>query len=250
MLELEGTPSDGAPQVLATGRADVRAIFLSLARRDPDGRDAEYLWWHCFDHRPEQYRLDAIRSSLRLVSTPECRAARAASNERYDATDHVMTYFFRDLSGIGPFADLGAALGAAGRMKTLPSVEFATYALRGAAAAPRIKVGADVLPWWPATGGYLLLESGPGQDTADDAPLLAVAGVAGALQGEAVTVEGGLSNAGPGTRLTYLLLDDDPVAVAKRLRPVLEGRWQAGAEPLLAAPFHVVLPADVTRHLP
>jgi hypothetical protein len=249
MVDLEGTPSDDAAAVLATGRAEVSAIFLSLARRDPGGRDAEYVWWHCFDHRPEQYRLAAIRSSLRLVSTTECRAARAASTERYDATDHVMTYFFRDLSGIGPFADLGAALGAAGRMRALPSVEFATYALRGATAAPRVKVGADVLPWWPATGAYLLLESGG--EAADDAPLLDVAGVAGAFDAEAVVVEGGLSNAEPGTRLTYLLLDDDPVAVAGGIRPELERRWRAtGAEPLFAAPFHVVVHQDVTRHLP
>ena len=146
MLELEGTPSDAAAEVLATGRAEVSAIFLSLASRDPGGRDADYLWWHCFDHRPEQYRLNAIRSSLRLVSTPECRAARAASTERYDATDHVMTYFFADLE-LGPFAALGAALAGAGRMRSLPSVEFATYGVDGAATAPRVKIGADVLPW-------------------------------------------------------------------------------------------------------
>ena len=246
MVDLQGTPSDAADAVLATGRSDIGGMFVSMAGRDPDGRDADYLWWHCYDHRPEQYRLAAIRSSVRLVSTPECRAARAASTERYDATDHVMTYFFADLE-LGPFAALGAALAGAGRMRSLPSVEFATYGVDGAATAPRVKIGADVLPWWPASGVYVLLERGAGSPET----LVDVDGVAGAMWGTAVTVDGGLSNAEPGTGLAYLFLDDDPVAVAERLRPLLEKRWaDVGAEPRFAAPFHVVLAHDVTRHLP
>jgi hypothetical protein len=246
MVDLQGTRSDAEDAVLATGRSDIGGMFVSMAARDPDGRDADYLWWHCFDHRPEQYRLAAIRSSLRLVSTPECRAARAASTERYDATDHVMTYFFAELE-LGPFAALGAALGGAGRMRSLPSVEFATYGVDGAATAARVKIGADVLPWWPASGVYVLLERGAGAPEA----LVDVDGVGGAMWGTAVTVDGGLSNAEAGTKLAYLFLDDDPVAVAERLRPLLEKRWaDSGAEPLFAAPFHVVLAHDVTRHLP
>jgi hypothetical protein len=57
-----------------------------MARRHPEGRDAEYLRWHTLDHRPEQHRIAGVRASLRLVSTPACRAARAYSDERFDAT--------------------------------------------------------------------------------------------------------------------------------------------------------------------
>ena len=57
------------------------------------------------DHRPEQHRLSAVRASLRLVSTPACRAARAVSNARFDAVDHVMTYFFSDVGGMDGFLD-------------------------------------------------------------------------------------------------------------------------------------------------
>src|SRR5882724_9695876 len=156
--ELPGTPSDDAEAVLALGRAPIKLVYVSMSTRHPEGRDAEYLRWHFFDHRPEQYRLDAIRASLRIVSTPECRAARAASDERFDAVDFVMNYFFSDASGLEPFVRLGAELGKVGRIpELLPPVERGIYAFDGIAAAPRVKVGADVLPWWPSTGIYLLV---------------------------------------------------------------------------------------------
>ena len=73
---LTGTPSDEVDEILATGRSGVTTIFVSMSARHPRGADAEYLAWHSLDHRPEQYRLATLRSSVRLVSTPSCRAAR------------------------------------------------------------------------------------------------------------------------------------------------------------------------------
>ena len=58
-MELPGTPSDDVAGVLATGRGDIGTLFVSMARRHPEGRDAEYLRWHTLDHRPEQHRLTA-----------------------------------------------------------------------------------------------------------------------------------------------------------------------------------------------
>jgi hypothetical protein len=94
-MDLKGTPSDQLPDVLATGQTSVRFVFISFSARDPNGRDAEYLEWHTLDHRPEQYRLPELRSSLRLVSTPECRKARAASIGPFDSVDHVMASALR-----------------------------------------------------------------------------------------------------------------------------------------------------------
>jgi hypothetical protein len=37
------TPSDQLPAVLATGTTDIRMIFVSMAARESDGRDAAYL---------------------------------------------------------------------------------------------------------------------------------------------------------------------------------------------------------------
>jgi hypothetical protein len=246
---LPGTPSDDADGVLALGGSVIELAYVSMSARHPEGRDVDYLRWHCFDHRPEQYRLDTIRASLRLVSTPECRAARAASDDRFDATDHVMNYFFSDASGLKPFHDLGRELGKVGRIpELLPAVERGVYAFDGRSAAPEAKVGADVLPWWPATGVYLLVEQG----NASAAPLVGVDGVAGAWWAAAAAdVPEQYSLARAGDQLTYLFLDDDPVTVAGRLRPVLEQRWaDTGAVGLLGAPFHVARADDLGRHLP
>ena len=147
MTHLEGIPSDQLPKVLSTGLTDVQLAFISLSTREPHGRDAEYIEWHSLDHRPEQYRLAGLRNSLRLVSTPACRAVRAASTEVYDAVDHVMTYLFTDVESLVPFADLGGALHEGGRMPLrLPTVEFMTADLAGKVAAPIAVAGSDVIP--------------------------------------------------------------------------------------------------------
>jgi hypothetical protein len=239
--DFAGTPSDDIPEVLDTGRADVTTVFVSLAARDPDGRDAEYIRWHSLDHSPEQHRLGGLRGSLRLVSTPGCRAVRAAGDDRYDAVDHVMTYWFADPATLGPFRALGRALREAGRMPLrLPSVQLAEYRLAGRVAAPRVVVGADVVPWRPAVGVYLLLEQG----VADAARLIEAGGVAGVWW--ATRTENGAV-----TQLTHCFLDDDPVDVAGRLEPLLADRWRTGAvQPLLAAPFLSVVPHEWDRHLP
>ena len=241
MTAFAGTPSDDLPAVLETGRGDVTTVFVSLTAREPDGRDAEYLRWHALDHRPEQHRLAGLRGSLRLVSTPACRAARPAGDDRYDAVDHVMTYWFAGPESLGPFMALGRALREAGRMPLqLPSVEVASYQLAGTAVAPRVVVGADVIPWRPAVGVYLLLESGP----APAGRLTEAEGVAGVwwatrADGESVT------------QMTYCFLDDDPEAVAERLQPLLAERWHgADVRPLLAAPFFSVVPWAWDRYAP
>jgi hypothetical protein len=245
---LPGTPSDEVDDVLAAGRGDIGTLFVSMARRHPDGRDAEYLRWHTLDHRPEQHRLTGVRASLRLVSTPECRAARASSDGRFDAIDHVMTYFFTDQSGLTAFLELSKALGGADRkLPLLPPVERGVYAVQHKSAAPRIKTGADVLPWWPIRGVYLLLESG----ATSPSDLVAVKGVGGVWTAESQAVGARLASAQPGQSVSYCFLDDDPVATAERLRPVLEDRWmRAGVEPLLAAPFYPVVPYEWDRYVP
>ena len=246
-MELPGTPSDEVDGVLATGRGDITTLFVSMATRHPDGADADYLRWHTLDHRPEQHRLSAVRASLRLVSTPACRAARAAGQDRYDAIDHVMTYFFSDPSGLGGFLDLAKALiGAERKLPLLPPVERGVYNVQSKSAAPRVKVGADVLPWWPIFGVYLLLERG-------DAPadrLLDVDGVAGVWSAASLAVDAKMASAKAGQSITYCFLDENPIAVAERLRPALEKRWSDGVEPLIAAPFYTIVPYEWDRYVP
>jgi hypothetical protein len=249
VTELVGTPSDDAPNVLATGRTDVTTIYVSMSSRHPDGRDADYLAWHSLDHRPEQHRLYALRASFRLVSTPACRAARATVDARYDATDHVMTYLFTDVSALPAFNDLNIAMAEVGRSPyLLPTVERAVYRLDGTAAAPRVKVGAEVMPWWPAKGVYLIVERG----AAPPAALVDVPGVGGVWWGGAVPMDPPYATADTaGLQIAYCFLDDEPAAVGERLRPVLESRWtREGVSALLAAPFHTLVDYDWCRYVP
>ena len=247
-MTLPGTPSDQVDGVLAAGRGEIGTLFVSMARRHPEGRDAEYLRWHTLDHRPEQHRLAGVRASLRLVSTPACRAARAHGDAAFDEIDHVMTYFFTDQGGLTPFLELSSALGSADRkLPLLPPVQRGVYAVAHKAAAPRVKIGADVLPWWPSRGVYLLLESGstPPEDVLD------VDGLGGFWSVASQDVDARLASARAGQLLTYCFLDDDPVATAERLRPVLDARWRhGGVEPLLAAPFYPIVPYQWDRYVP
>lgn len=248
---IEPTPSDRAPGVLAQGRTDVQVAVVSMSARHPEGRDAEYLEWHTLDHRPEQHRLPGLRAGLRWVSTPACRAARAASEGDYDAVDHVVAYLFAEPVGaaLDGFFALGAALREAGRMPLrLPPVELAGWELADRGAADGVLVGADVLPWRPMRGIYLLVERG---QTAPPEDLQAVAGVAGAWSfvGSS-TLHPRLAGVA-GVTLTMCFLDDAPPAVAARLAARLARRWERGAiTPLLAAPLEAVAPFAWERALP
>jgi hypothetical protein len=248
MSILVGTPSDDAPAILATGRTDITTLFVSMSARHPEGLDADYLAWHSLDHRPEQHRLGSLRASLRLVSTPACRAARAATSDRYDATDHLMTYLFKDVGGLAPFGELATALAQAGRMPyLLPAVERSVYRLDGSLAAPRIKAGVDVLPWWPARGVYVLIERGEHSPS----ELIDAPGVAGVWWGNSLPESKYATAQEPGLQISYCFLDEDPAGVGLNLRPILETRWSRGPiEPLFAAPFHVLVPYQWDRFVP
>ncbi len=247
-MHLAGTPSESLPDVLATGETSAGFVFLSMSARSPEGRDAEYLEWHSLDHRPEQYRLPELRHSLRLVSTPACRAARAASSEAYDAVDHVMNYLFTDVGAMPGFTALGAALHEGGRMPLrLPSLGYITAGLADRIAAPRAVAGADVIPWRPALGVWLMIEQGH----ASPAALTDLPGVAGVWWYSGVNATGDMPTQCEGLQITYCYLDEDPVAMAPALAAAMQQRWASGeVQGLLAAPFYTVVPFEWGRHLP
>lgn len=253
--ELTGTPSHKLPGVLASGSTDVHWIFASLSSREKDGRDADYLKWHSLDHRPEQFRLRGIRHSLRLVSTPDCRNARAASNGKYDEVDHVMTYFFTRDAAFDQFADLSDALQGDRRPFVLPSVDAGYFALSGKLASTEAVAGADVIPWRPAVGVYLILEQFDPKKGAEGslAPnaLLDIKGIAGIWRHRGSSAPAPNFDDNHGFQLSYCYLDDDPVVVARRIEDALNTRWSnPSIKPLLAAPFYSLVPFEWERYLP
>lgn len=246
-FQLSGTPSDDLPAVLATGATDIRQIFVSLSARESAGRDADYLRWHSLDHRPEQHRLAGLRHSLRVVSTPECRAARAIDTPPYATVDHVMTYFLADSFDTQQFRALSRALAGARRPFRLPSVDSGYFDVAGKVANPAAVAGADVVPWRPMTGVYLILEQG----AVSPAPLSTIAGIAGVWWHAGGPQPMAEFPDNSGLQLTYCFLDADPVAVARDLQRPLRERWAAaGVMPLLAAPFFCVVPFEWDRYLP
>lgn len=247
-MHLEGTPSDQLPGVLATGETSANYVFMSFSTREPEGRDAEYIEWHTLDHRPEQHRLPELRQSLRLVSTPACRAVRAADCAPYDAADHIMNYLFTGPEGIPAFNELGRALHEAGRMPLrLPSVVQLTADLAGKSASPQAVAGADVIPWRPSVGVYLIIEQG----NATPASLIDVAGVAGVWWYIGNKAPAPYDTDARNLQISYCYLDKDPVEVAQALKPAMLSRWKSeGITGLLAAPFYCIVPYEWERHLP
>jgi hypothetical protein len=158
-----------------------------------------------------------------------------------------MTYLFSDPAAVKSGVALSEALRKQGRMPySLPAIERGEYHWEGMKAAPRIKIGADVLPWWPARGIYMLLERGVA--VADD--LVAVPGVGGAWWASNGSRSTSSDTVEP-LQVTYCFLDEDPVATAKRLLSTLERRWASGEViPRLAAPFYPVTGYDWDRYLP
>jgi hypothetical protein len=215
--------------VLAFGRTDVVAMAMSLSARATDGRDEDYLRWHLLDHLPEQYRIPGVRHGARWVSTPRCRAARIAQDDRYDAVDHVTTYLFAEplTESLDAFCELGRTLREAGRLPvSLPAIELGGYRLAARGADEAVRLGADVLPWRPHRGILLLIERSDAEPVVAD--LLSIAGVSGAwaYRGEADLFRGRFADTG-GVVATMCYLDADPVEVAAAARVVLSQRWSS-----------------------
>lgn len=228
--------------------AEVRLCVISLSARSPDNSDAAYLEWHALDHLPEQYAIAGVVHGQRWASTRACRAESAARVEPLASTDHVVQYLFADPvdASLDRFFALGAELRHAGRMpRLLPPVELAGYELVACEAAPRALVRAEVLPWRPGRGAYLIIdEAGRGGVPVDG--LVDVPGVAGWWRFRGGDFHDRLTDT-TGRNLTVCYLDDDPASVAAGIAPRVA---VSTAGLLLAAPFECVVPWQWDRSLP
>jgi hypothetical protein len=245
-------PSDRDDAIIATGQNAVAMALLSMSARSEDGRDAEYLEWHMLDHLPEQYRLATIRSGQRWVSTPACRAARAVSEPPFDDVDHIVQYLFAEplTEGLDAFFELGAALHRARRMPiALPRRHLAVYRPHERWAAPSRLIGADVLPWRPLSGVYVVVErneEGHERTLGSD-----VDGVAGAWRLRGLDDRHPRLDGAADLDVTVWYLDRDPVAVGRAIAAEHAPEWRnERVEPLLAASFHAVVPWRWDRALP
>ena len=236
----------------------VKVGFFSLSQRSPSGDDRPYLEWHQTDHMPEQYQLPGMILGQRWVSTPECRDVRAAQVDEWAGVDHVVCYLMGNPvdETLDEFLALGRRLAERGRFsQSLPSRYRGALRLLEAQAAARVLVSAEVVPFRPHRGIYLIVEEPvePVGAGALDAyrrrtyteilpELVAVPGVAGAWTYATTPSIRRPMFTGGQYRMTVCYLDDDPAAVGPRLAPVLEQIWEgAPVRPLLAAPYRSVI---------
>ena len=245
-MAASGTSEPDAPVSAAIAFA-----VLSMSAASETGDDAAYLEWHMLDHLPEQYRIDTLRLGTRWVVTEACAASRAAAVAPFDDVAHLVAYLFADpvSEGLREFFALGKALHEVGRMPlSLPRRHVGGYEVAARRANPAAGVIADVVPWRPSRGLYLLVEQvdGGSGDAWTDAELAELAGHDGVAGAWALTGTSGRHPAfsdAEGSAVVLAHLDGRPDAVAATLTPWLEARWASGrATPLLATPMVSVEP--------
>ena len=199
--------------------------FFSFTDVPADAADA-YDRWHRFDHLPEQFAIDGVAHGQRWVATPRCIAARLVDDDALARAGHVTLYLMTEPIGstLTAFAELAVELRDAGRwFDRRSAVEFGAWRVDDRRAAERALVRAEVVPWRPSTGAYLVVEDddvGP----ADLDALVAADGVAG---GWSFRVDPTIENPAwrrPPHRITVLWLDRDPVETAAALVEPLASR--------------------------
>jgi hypothetical protein len=234
--------------------------FLAFTEITDPRQHKSYNAWHQLDHLPEQLPLDGVLHGQRWVASPQCKIARAAESPHLSNTHYLTAYLMGDpiRDTLTAFAGLADRLRSMGRFHGYRRILLSgAFRLLDVQAAERVMVSANAVLYRPNRGVYAVVEKVPDHGHGGTAPdasrrgknkqqmagLLDVPGVAGVA---VFVTEPDAANAGgkPGTRhISLLHLDDDPVAVARALRPLFEERWRDGAvEPEFAGPFETIIP--------
>jgi len=205
---------------------------------DPAAHHA-YNEWHQLDHLPEQYPLPGIVHGQRWVSTPACRAARAVSAPPLDPIHYVTCYLMAEPIGstLDDFFELGAELHRLDRFFRPRRAHLTgPFRVETCDAVPRVLISAEAVPFRPHRGVYVIVEE-PGNGGAAET-LLPVPGVAGVW---AFATDDALASSRwtEGARhITVAWLDDDPLAVAAAVAPMVASRTGVA----FAGPFETITP--------
>lgn len=233
----------------------VKVGFFSFTEITDPTEHRAYNEWHMLDHMPEQYPLDGVAYGQRWVSTPACAAARASNEAPFDAVHYVTLYLMTEPVDrtLREFYELGGDLRARGRFhRHRRSHLSGPFRSIGAAAAPRVLISAEAVPYRPNRGVYVVVEETADRAAIDpyvawlhaehEPALLAVPGVAG-LWTFATSAQYRSHPWDTGDRrITVCWLDDDPLAVAAELDAVDADRrrFDAASHVALAGPFETI----------
>jgi len=209
-----------------TARKVVAGFFSFTEITDPNEHHS-YNEWHMLDHMPEQYPLPGIVYGQRWVSTPACRAERAASGPRLDPIHYVTLYLMRDPldETLRDFYRLGRELHEADRFHLHRTARLSgAFNVDEQRAASRVLISAAAVPYRPNRGVYVVVQD-RSRPATDLDRWCAQPGVAGAW-----------SFADEDRRISVAWLDDDPRSIAPALAPP----DREGVE--FAGPFETINP--------
>ena len=239
----------------------VKAAFFSITPPGPPDDDGSYLRWHLLDHMPEQYQLPGIQFALRYIADGEYKNHRLVANGKLADVGNIVNYLVGDpvQQTHEDFMQLGPQLAEIGRYPDRrPYLQLRMPALLRWYASPQALVSAEVVPFRPHRGVLVVIEEPVGDDvgawqkwlhTEHIPAVLQVPGTAGAwMYGTTNTWKLHPATQGDPQFTTVIYLDDDPLAVTKVLRPLIEQRWATGAvRPVYAGPLRTMIQWDVWR---
>jgi hypothetical protein len=235
----------------------VQVGFFSFTEITDPAEHRAYNEWHMLDHMPEQYPLDGIAYGQRWVATPACARARVVHDAPLDATHYLTLYLMTEPveRTLHEFLDLGRQLHALGRFhRERRSHLSGPLRVLEAAAAARVLVSADSIPYRPNRGVYVIVETPRDRaalaeytrwlHTDHHDVLLAVPGVAGLWTFTTSTEFRDQPWDTGNQRITVVWLDDDPLAVAPKLDDVDAARRAREdiVRVTFAGPFETITP--------
>jgi hypothetical protein len=226
--------------------------FFSFTEVTDPAEHHSYNAWHQLDHMPEQFPLAGIAYGERWVATPACRTARRVASPDL-APIHYMTLYLMAApveQTLREFMALGRALRDLGRFHEHRRARLSgPLRVQSERAAARVLISAPAVPYRPARGVYVVVETGaPGDhdDAAHTDALLAVDGVAGVWTFAAAPTVEPYSWSARDTRIAVCWLDGDPLTVARAIDPIDAERErraaEAGVTTLYAGPFETITP--------
>jgi len=239
----------------------VKAAFFSLTPPAPPDDDGSYLRWHLLDHMVEQYQLPGIQYALRYIADGDYLSSRSAGAGHLEEIGNVVNYLVGDpvQQTHDDFMQLGPRLAEIGRFPQVrPSLQLRMPALLRWYAAPSALISPEVVPFRPHRGVILIVEEPATDDvgawmqwlhTVHYPAVLAKHGVAGAwMYGDTRTWNLHPTTQGDPQYTTVIYLDQDPLATAKALAPLVGARWKSGAvRPLFAGPLRTMIEWEAWR---
>jgi hypothetical protein len=233
----------------------VKAAFFSFTPPAPPDDDGSYLRWHLLDHMPEQYQLPGIQLAQRYIADGDYPGSRLVGAGDLEQVGNVVNYLVGDpvQQTHDDFMELGPRFAERGRFpQRRPVLQIRMPALLSWYASPAALIGAEVVPFRPHRGVFVIVEEPTSTDmggwlhwlhTVHYPAVLATPGTAGVwMYGSTKTWNLHPATQGDPQYITMIYLDEDPLTVSEVLASQLQERWQSGAvRPLFAGPLRTMI---------